>query len=410
MLVAKCEPLASISMRGSENQGSQTSGKSSLHQDPEAFVPGILLIWYLSTNYMPGTGIQAKNPCPPRVGKDDPGPGAAAMKLNERSLAFYATCDAPGCTVELVEAAEEFAFAVRFAGARARTYVLAAESQAAMEGWTPAGMTGPREDLMPGRRCRVSPGPGGSDWTWTWAETEKPWPSCTTPGFDLLLLQGLAPGYLPVPRSRYLTSPYTNLVMEKFLLLVPISKVVASKMKLFKNRKMINCLIKPNSKSAFSDEDFLKERSELPRLCLTALGAAAVLTRSSSGNTWGLGRHRTPFIVQGDVLVVSVVVGREPKAEQPGFPDCNSLTAETSSVIGREPDKVVHGSASFKYNRISVFKRLYAKCLIKSHHTKARFSPLRSVVCREGKMAAAVLLRKASGETSWAVAMVQNGE
>eukprot|EP00069_Balaena_mysticetus_P011169 bmy_07020T0 len=104
------------------------------------------------------------------------------MKLNERSLAFYATCDAPadnagflykkggrhaayhrrwfvlrgnmlfyfedaasrepvgviileGCTVELVEAAEEFAFAVRFAGARARTYVLAAESQAAMEGW-----------------------------------------------------------------------------------------------------------------------------------------------------------------------------------------------------------------------------------------------------------------------------------
>ncbi|KAM8816703.1 sesquipedalian-1 isoform 1-T3 [Rhynchonycteris naso] len=107
------------------------------------------------------------------------------MKLNERSLAFYATCDAPvdnagflykkggrhaayhrrwfvlrgnmlfyfedpasrepvgviileGCTVELVEAAEEFTFAVRFAGARARTYVLAAESQAAMEGWVKA--------------------------------------------------------------------------------------------------------------------------------------------------------------------------------------------------------------------------------------------------------------------------------
>ncbi|XP_077015973.1 sesquipedalian-1 [Tamandua tetradactyla] len=107
------------------------------------------------------------------------------MKLNERSLAFYATCDAPadnagflykkggrhaayqrrwfvlrgnmlfyfeepgsrepvgviileGCTVELVEAAEEFAFAVRFAGARARTYVLAADSQAAMEGWVKA--------------------------------------------------------------------------------------------------------------------------------------------------------------------------------------------------------------------------------------------------------------------------------
>ncbi|XP_072578963.1 sesquipedalian-1 isoform X1 [Vulpes vulpes] len=134
---------------------------------------------------MPGPGIQAKKPCPCRVGKDDPGPGGAAMKLNERSLAFYATCDTPvdnsgflykkggrhaayhrrwfvlrgnmlfyfedrasrepvgviileGCTVELVEAAEEFAFAVRFAGARARTYVLAAENQAAMEGWVKA--------------------------------------------------------------------------------------------------------------------------------------------------------------------------------------------------------------------------------------------------------------------------------
>ncbi|KAI2568004.1 PH domain containing endocytic trafficking adaptor 1 [Homo sapiens] len=114
-----------------------------------------------------------------------PGPAIATMKLNERSLAFYATCDAPvdnagflykkggrhaayhrrwfvlrgnmlfyfedaasrepvgviileGCTVELVEAAEEFAFAVRFAGTRARTYVLAAESQDAMEGWVKA--------------------------------------------------------------------------------------------------------------------------------------------------------------------------------------------------------------------------------------------------------------------------------
>ncbi|XP_037673285.1 sesquipedalian-1 isoform X2 [Choloepus didactylus] len=113
------------------------------------------------------------------------GPSLAAMKLNERSLASYATCDAPadnvgflykkggrhaayhrrwfvlrgnmlfyfedpasrepvgvivleGCTVELVEASEEFAFAVRFAGARTRTYVLAAESQAAMEGWVKA--------------------------------------------------------------------------------------------------------------------------------------------------------------------------------------------------------------------------------------------------------------------------------
>lgn len=46
--------------------------------------------------------------------------------------------------------------------------------------------------------------------------------------------------------------------MEEFLLLVPISKIVESKMKLFKNRKMTNCLIKPNSKSAFSDEDLLK--------------------------------------------------------------------------------------------------------------------------------------------------------
>ncbi|XP_006865558.1 PREDICTED: sesquipedalian-1 [Chrysochloris asiatica] len=107
------------------------------------------------------------------------------MKLNERSLASYATCNTPadnsgflykkggrhtsyhrrwfvlrgnmlfyfedqasrepvgviileGCTVELVEAAEEFAFAVRFAGTRARTYVLAAESQASMEGWVKA--------------------------------------------------------------------------------------------------------------------------------------------------------------------------------------------------------------------------------------------------------------------------------
>lgn len=109
----------------------------------------------------------------------------AAMKLNERSLAFYATCDAPvdnagflhkrggrgagshrrwfvlrgnilfyfeaeasreplgvilleGCTVELVDAREEFAFAVRFAGGRSRPYVLAADSQAALEGWVKA--------------------------------------------------------------------------------------------------------------------------------------------------------------------------------------------------------------------------------------------------------------------------------
>lgn len=111
--------------------------------------------------------------------------GLAAMKLNERSLAFYATCDAPvdnagflhkrgargagshrrwfvlrgnmllyfeseasreplgvilleGCTVELVDAREEFAFAVRFASGRSRPYVLAADSQAALEGWVKA--------------------------------------------------------------------------------------------------------------------------------------------------------------------------------------------------------------------------------------------------------------------------------
>ncbi|KAF7240840.1 Sesquipedalian-1 [Varanus komodoensis] len=104
------------------------------------------------------------------------------MKLNERSLAFYATCDSPtdkagflckkgerntayhrrwfvlkgnmlfyfedresrepvgviileGCTVELCESTEEFAFAIKFDCARSRTYILAAESQAAMEAW-----------------------------------------------------------------------------------------------------------------------------------------------------------------------------------------------------------------------------------------------------------------------------------
>ncbi|NWZ43725.1 SESQ1 protein, partial [Brachypodius atriceps] len=104
------------------------------------------------------------------------------MKLNERSLAFYATCDSPadnsgflykrgerhtayhrrwfvlkgnmlfyfeerdsrepvgvivleGCNVELCESAESFAFAIRFGGIKSRTYVLAAESQEAMESW-----------------------------------------------------------------------------------------------------------------------------------------------------------------------------------------------------------------------------------------------------------------------------------
>lgn len=107
------------------------------------------------------------------------------MKLNERSVAHYATCDSPpdktgflfkkgerntayhrrwfilkgnmlfyfedresrepigvivleGCTVELCESAEEFAFAVRFDCARARVYKMAAESQAAMESWVKA--------------------------------------------------------------------------------------------------------------------------------------------------------------------------------------------------------------------------------------------------------------------------------
>ncbi|NXR31098.1 SESQ1 protein, partial [Zosterops hypoxanthus] len=104
------------------------------------------------------------------------------MKLNERSLAFYATCDSPadnsgflykrgerhtayhrrwfvlkgnmlfyfeerdsrepvgvivleGCNVELCESAESFAFAIRFGGTKSRTYVLAAESQEDMESW-----------------------------------------------------------------------------------------------------------------------------------------------------------------------------------------------------------------------------------------------------------------------------------
>ncbi|KAJ8380315.1 hypothetical protein SKAU_G00010930 [Synaphobranchus kaupii] len=107
------------------------------------------------------------------------------MKLNERSVAHYATCDSPpdktgflfkkgerntayhrrwfilkgnmlfyfedresrepigvivleGCTVELCESIEEFAFAVRFDCARARIYKMAAESQAGMESWVKA--------------------------------------------------------------------------------------------------------------------------------------------------------------------------------------------------------------------------------------------------------------------------------
>ncbi|XP_058014679.1 sesquipedalian-1 [Ahaetulla prasina] len=107
------------------------------------------------------------------------------MKLNEKSLSFYATCASPadhagflhkkgerntayhrrwfvlrgnmlfyfeeresrepvgviileGCTVELCQASEEFAFAIRFDGPKSRTYVLAAESQAALERWVKA--------------------------------------------------------------------------------------------------------------------------------------------------------------------------------------------------------------------------------------------------------------------------------
>ncbi|XP_032642916.1 sesquipedalian-2 [Chelonoidis abingdonii] len=117
------------------------------------------------------------------------------MKLNERSVAHYATCDSPtdhagflhkrvkqhhhhhhhhhhttsyhrrwfilkgnllfyfedresrdplglvvleGCTVELCEAAEEFAFAIRFDDAGAKAYVLVADCQATMEGWVKA--------------------------------------------------------------------------------------------------------------------------------------------------------------------------------------------------------------------------------------------------------------------------------
>ncbi|XP_069379636.1 sesquipedalian-1 [Paralichthys olivaceus] len=107
------------------------------------------------------------------------------MKLNERSVAHYATCDSPpdktgflfkkgerntayhrrwfvlkgnmlfyfeerdsrepigvivleGCTVELCESAEEFAFAVKFDCAKARVYKMASDSQVAMESWVKA--------------------------------------------------------------------------------------------------------------------------------------------------------------------------------------------------------------------------------------------------------------------------------
>lgn len=110
----------------------------------------------------------------------------AAMKLNERSVAHYATCNSPpdktgflfkkgerntayhrrwfilkgnmlfyfeekesrepigvivleGCTVELCESeSEEFAFAIKFDCTKAKVYKMAAESQAAMESWVKA--------------------------------------------------------------------------------------------------------------------------------------------------------------------------------------------------------------------------------------------------------------------------------
>lgn len=108
------------------------------------------------------------------------------MKLNERSVAHYATCDTPpdktgflfkkgerhtayhrrwfilkgnmlfyfedresrepigvivleGCTVELcVSESEEFAFAIKFDCVKAKVYKIAAENQAAMESWVKA--------------------------------------------------------------------------------------------------------------------------------------------------------------------------------------------------------------------------------------------------------------------------------
>ncbi|XP_052413006.1 sesquipedalian-1 [Carassius gibelio] len=108
------------------------------------------------------------------------------MKLNEKSVAYYATCNSPpdktgflfkkgerntayhrrwfilkgnmlfyfeeresrepigvivleGCTVELCESeSEEFAFAVKFDCVKARVYKMAAESQPAMESWVKA--------------------------------------------------------------------------------------------------------------------------------------------------------------------------------------------------------------------------------------------------------------------------------
>ncbi|XP_010148254.1 PREDICTED: sesquipedalian-2-like, partial [Eurypyga helias] len=69
------------------------------------------------------------------------------MKLNERSVAHYATCDSPadhtGFLRKRVErhphhSAGGVPFAIRFDDAGARAYVLVADGQAAMEAWVKA--------------------------------------------------------------------------------------------------------------------------------------------------------------------------------------------------------------------------------------------------------------------------------
>ncbi|XP_030074159.1 sesquipedalian-1 [Microcaecilia unicolor] len=104
------------------------------------------------------------------------------MKVNERSLVHYATCESPadnsgflykrgehntayhrrwfvlkgnvlfyfedkgsrepvgaiimeGCTVEPSESAEQYIFTIRFEGSKSRTYILVAESEATMQSW-----------------------------------------------------------------------------------------------------------------------------------------------------------------------------------------------------------------------------------------------------------------------------------
>lgn len=107
------------------------------------------------------------------------------MKLNERNLVYYATCNSPidksgflykkgernasyhrrwfvlkgnmlfyydnqesrepvgaiileGCRVELCESTEEYAFAIRFGYSKSRAYILAADSHTTMESWVKA--------------------------------------------------------------------------------------------------------------------------------------------------------------------------------------------------------------------------------------------------------------------------------